>query len=89
MSARSGADEEVSDKPFTVQALLRATARPCRVSERSNLRLLLENSLVANFTCYQKKRNSERGGKDRKAKFYIPLGRSDFRQASVRYNPSN
>lgn len=54
MSARSGADEEVSDKPFTVQALLRATARPCRVSERSNLRLLLENSLVANFTCYQK-----------------------------------
>lgn len=53
MSARGGADEEVSDKPFTVQALLRATARPCRVSERSNLRLLLENSLVANFTCYQ------------------------------------
>lgn len=61
MSARSGADEEVSDKPFTVQALLRATARPCRVSERSNLRLLLENSLVANFTCYQKKNVTGRG----------------------------
>lgn len=58
MSAHSGADEEVLYKPFTVQALLTATARPCRVSERSNLLeskiVLLENGPVANSICYQK-----------------------------------
>lgn len=82
MSAHSGADEEVLYKPFTVQALLTATARPCRVSERSNLLeskiVLLENGPVANSICYQKKLTGERGGKERAAEFYIPLGRSDF-----------
>lgn len=56
MSARSGADEEVLYKPFTVQALLTATARPCRVSERKNLlesRIVsLENGSVANSLYY-------------------------------------
>lgn len=81
MSAHSGADEEVLYKPFTVQALLTATARPCRVSERSNLLeskiVLLENGPVANYLL-PKKLTGERGGKERAAEFYIPLGRSDF-----------
>lgn len=59
MSAHSGADEEVLYKPFTVQALLTATARPCRVSERRNLLeskiVLRENGPVANSIHYQKK----------------------------------
>jgi len=72
MSAHSGADEEVLYKPFTVRALLTATARPCRVSEGRNLLeskiILLENGPVANSIRYQKDLTGEREGKEGEGK---------------------
>lgn len=74
MSAHSGADEEVLYKPFTVQALLTAIARPCRVSDRNNSReskiVLLETALlptlfVTKKTNWGEGREGKRKGKGR------------------------
>lgn len=66
MSAQSDADEEVSDKPFTGQALRRATAGPRQVSGRRNLleskRVLLENGPVANLFVTKRELTGEREG---------------------------